>query len=491
MTYYIEIIIDLSLIIFGIISASPSFSVIGCFLLTLSFISKHIANENKKSIDLKEQLQQITPNLSNKISDYFCISIEISQKGDYRPLIQSNDYEKFSKILEKKLKSLMGNTPVIKISSNRFIIIEKFPDSKNQEIPKQTAHQENRTKEISDFISKIITEYNSTNILLTKSTIGTATSGYHYQTKTIEELIELAHFTLVIAKQRNLPYLIADSIIRYNMQDFFEFKQAFESKETLSEFTPYFQPIIDLDLKKVIGCEVFARWHKDSYRVIEASRFKDIAYEMNLMEKIDKTIIKQTFKSVSNLKQQQVIPDYFFIVINVSAMTIISTSLPDILKLAEESNIKPEQIEFDIKDKNLSNNIYKEKLNEFRAAGFRIALDVFDEENFDMHALLLQHFNTIKIDFSLLDEESDSTKNKLHLYDLLVNLTEYLKIKLLAKNIQNKHQLVYAKNLKIQNVQGNYFVQPMSFNKFLIFLQKYQTGLYMPMLSETYSNNIS
>ncbi len=108
-----------------------------------------------------------------------------------------------------------------------------------------------------------------------------------------------------------------------------------------------------------------------------------------------------------------------------------------------------------------------------------------------MKALLLQHYNTIKIDFSLLDKESDSTKNKLHLYDLLVNLTEYLKIKLLAKNIQNKHQLVYAKNLKIQNVQGNYFVQPMNFNKFLIFLQKYQTGLYMPMLSETYNNNLS
>lgn len=491
MTYYIEIILDIFLIIYGIIFSSPSISLLGFCLITLSLISKHNSKGKDLKQNIRKQLKQINPEITNNINDYFCICVEISQKGDYRPLLHSREFEKFSRILEKALNNQMGDTPIMNISTNRFVIIKQFPTSQTTEISEKATYQTWMTNIISNVISKIILNNNSMNIFLSRSIIGTATSGIHYQAKTIEELIELAHYTLVIAKKRNLSYLVADDTIRFNMQDFYEFKKAFECKKTLSEFTPYFQPIIDLNLQKIVGCEVFARWNKDSYRIIEASRFKDIANEMNLMEKIDKDIIKQSFKSIYQLKQEEVISEDFFIVINVSAMTIISTEVSEILNIASKANIPPEQIEFDIKDKHFSNHIYNQKLKEFKNAGFRVALDVFDEKNFDMNAFLLNNYNTIKIDFSDLKEESIETKNKLQFYELLLNFSDNLQIKLLAKNIQNKNQLRYAKNLNIQNVQGNYFVTPMNYKIFLNFLTKYKKGLYMPVISDSYNNQIS
>lgn len=436
------------------------------------------------SKEINKKLSRAPSIFSQEPSNHYCLCIEIAPKGEYRPLLETVEHDKLYMAIENKLTSLLGTKSVSRISQNFFIVLKAFPTIEPMESLEKITHQKWITNMLSHVLQELIDTYDSKNIFLSRVTIGTATSGILYHTETFEELIELAHFTEFTAKEKKLPYLIADEKIKAKKRDIDEFKAALQQKQTLSEFSPFFQPIIDLKKQTIIGCESYARWQKDTYRIIGAAKFKDIAYEMDLLEKIDRVIIDKALSSMSTLKKKNLVPDDFFIVLNISAMTIFSFTVNEFIKLAQKYNINPKYIEFDVKDKHMSNQNLSNKIKEFRDAGIKIALDAFNIEAFDFESFLLGEFDTIKIDFSSIDKKSSAIEKHLEFYSSLSSIAQNLKIKTVAKGIENRYQLSCARQIGVEHAQGHYFLKPLSEDKFSDYLQTYISGLELSVMAE-------
>ncbi len=368
----------------GVTLSSPALFLIGIIILIILFNNHVIMKRSTMSKEIKHTLKRTHSLFPKDPAKQYCLCIEITQKGDYRPLLETVEHDELYMAIERELISLLGDKAVSRIAPNYFIVLKNFPTIELMEPLEKITHQKWMTNTLSHVLQELIYTYDSTNLFLTRVTIGTATSGIHYQTDTFEDLIELAHVTAFTAKERKLPYLIADELIRAKKRDIDEFRAALQKEQVLSEFSPFFQPIIDLKRQAIIGCENFARRQKDTYRIIEAAKFKDIAYEMNLLEKIDRVIIEKTLAAVSRLKTQHLVPDDFFIVLNISSMTIFSFTVIEFLELTEQYHIDPKYIEFDVKDKHLSNHTLTGKIRECQEAGIRIALDAFNTEAFDV-----------------------------------------------------------------------------------------------------------
>jgi EAL domain-containing protein (putative c-di-GMP-specific phosphodiesterase class I) len=419
-----------------------------------------------------------------QVSGMYCLFIEPLPLHYYQQVLDTEVMENFLDAAFRKVCRYFGEKDVRRLSLTQFVILQDFNFDKITDYEYRDRYMEKITNSVSLELSVLIPESERERMKVSPLVIGTAASGYRYQVSSVEELIELAFFTMKIAQSQNRRYLVSDEKIRATKLNNSECKEGFLKKDWIQEFNPFFQPIIDSDSYRIVGFESLARWQLGGMRLLEAKVFKDLAEDMDYMHVIDLAIIEKTFIVAEKLMQGNLVSKNFLVVINISDSSINALSVSHLRSLAQSHGLDPRNIELDIKDSALSDPMLSINIQEFRKQGFRIALDVFDKEAFDLNAMFLNHFDTMKLNYSLYTDtynERGFFGNKI--FTSLVSLSSALSIVPLAKGIESKVQMNAAKAHGVKYLQGNYFSPPVSQYSFAIFAKKYRTGLFLDSYS--------
>ena len=306
--------------------------------------------------------------------------------------------------------------------------------------------------------------------------IGVSAFGMYCEDRNINSLVKLAHFTMLKGKDLNQSLLVTNDEIRLIKQDLDSFNQEIESGFKLDEFSPYFLPIIDTTTLRIIGCESLVRWRKNKYRIIEASKFKDIAIEKNLFQKIDKRVIEKTFSAYKNWLANGLIDKNFTITINLSLQSLLDLDIQEVVGLAHQNNVLIGNVEFDISDEIQLTAETEEAIIKLTKYGFMVSIDAFGQKSFIVQSYSKLPITTLKLDRVNLPP-SKPTDSEYKIYETLVNLTRIMNYKVLTKGIENKFQLNLAKQLNVDYVQGYYFTPPLDESRIEIFLSKYRNGI--------------
>lgn len=507
----------------GFWEASELLSLIGAGFICVSLLGLYTCDDSVNRYKLRKPWSRWHRVRQKHVLDSYCLFIESSTKGLYHDVLDHQALDEMYISAQKELEALFGRKYVWRLSRTQFVVIKKFPEdgaenafallpgSMNEE--ERGIHQQWITESVSRSLSDVIAVYKKETMQMTELTIGTAAAGLRYWPKTMDELIELAHFTQKNAQEQQLPFLVADEQIRSRKLDIEECKAGFLSSNFEREFNPFFQPIIDPQTSRIVGFESLARWQLGGYRLLEANVFKDLAYEMSMMEEIDAIIMKKAFNAARELHKEELIPADFRIVLNVSASTLMQVDADQLVLMAEEHLLKPEYIEFDIRDQALSDPLLREKIQALRSQGFRVALDAFDQQAFDLKAFFYNRFDTLKLDYSHLllsqggtlndaafaasaDAVSDADDNAVgdavgdaeysrRLYDSLITMAKNFSIEILAKGIEHVQHLAEAEQAGADHLQGSYFTPAISLADFHTFIKKYQDGIYVEAYSGT------
>jgi len=306
--------------------------------------------------------------------------------------------------------------------------------------------------------------------------IGVSSFGTYCENKDINSLIKLAHFTMLKSKDIKKDVLVANNELRLIKQDLDSFNLEIEKGFKLDEFSPYFLPIIDTTTLKIIGCESLVRWQKNKYRIIEASKFKDIAIEKNLFEKIDKRVIEKTFIAYKEWMTNGLISKDFIVVINLSFISLLKLKPIELVKLADTYQLVPSNIEFDISEDYEITEKAVNAIKKLKEVGFNVSIDAFGNQNFSIQSISKLPLSTIKLDKVNLPKDRPSDE-EFKIYETLVSLSRILDTKVLSKGVENKHHLKMARELHVDFVQGYYFTPPLDLSKISIFLNKYKDGI--------------
>lgn len=414
------------------------------------------------------------------LDSYFCLFIQSTPKELYHAIMDHRLLDEFYGSMTRELGVFLGRSHVKRLSREQLVIIKEFPSPENLDFKQRQIYQQEMTGRIEGILEDLIASSDAQVGRSIDIAVGCASGGIRYRMERIEDLLELSFHTMNIARKEGKTCLIADEHIRARKYDIDECKAGFTRKGWENEFNPFFQPIIDPTTFRVIGMESMARWQLGGFRVMPAAVFKDLAHETARLGKIDAIIIEKTLSTVRSLYDEDLLPYGFRIVVNVSASSLNAHSAEWLGNLTTGFGLHPEHVEIDIKDSILSDPTVAKAIESLKTHGFRIALDAFDEESFDIKAFFNSCFDIIKLDYFHSGEDGKtSQEQKRKVFDSLAILGENLSMQVLAKNIETREQLECAREHGVDFLQGNYFTPAVPEVEFRNFLFKYREGLFL------------
>ena len=228
------------------------------------------------------------------------IFLEVSNLTTYSQFYDIRVGDHIIKKIYQDLRRHLGRK-VYLYRTDQIVIIREF---ENRAVINHTLRQEEQyrtARKIHEFLTKQSYQVDHNNSEYdVKVTIGSAAVGMQRWELTIDDLVKLAHFSMIKAREKQLDIMVASEEIRIIKKDLDHFNQEIVQGLHLDEFSPYFFPVIEPKTLQITGCEAFVRWEKNKYRVIDASKFKDIALEKNLFTDIDIRVMEKTFEEYQN-----------------------------------------------------------------------------------------------------------------------------------------------------------------------------------------------
>jgi len=227
-----------------------------------------------------------------------------------------------------------------------------------------------------------------------------------------------------------------------------------------NQFEMYYQPVFSLKETKVIGFEALLRWH-DGNGLISPDIFIPIAEECKLINPIGRWVISQACSKIKDWQSK--FDEKLTMSINLSPVQLSDDLLlPHIKKCISTNDIVASTLEFELTETALlDDSIQTEQIiNNISQLGCTIALDDFGTGFSSISHLHNYPIDTVKIDKSLMPENSDELENEKIIHSLVAMLN-YLDLSIVAEGLESKSHLSLCQSLNIQKLQGFFLSKPM------------------------------
>ena len=228
------------------------------------------------------------------------------------------------------------------------------------------------------------------------------------------------------------------------------------------EFTPFFQPKVDMKTGKLVGFEALCRWfHEDHY--IYPDQFIPILDREGLIPKLDLAIFDETCKAIKRWKEMGLTPPR--ISSNFSKKDLFVPKIESkILKVIEENGLSTDDVEIEITES--TKDVEYERLITFvktlKENGLFISIDDFGTGYSSLSLLHNIDADVIKIDKSFTDMITADDKTAI-LVESIITIAQRLKMEIIAEGVETKEQGKKLVELGCNLAQGYYYSKPVDY----------------------------
>ena len=217
------------------------------------------------------------------------------------------------------------------------------------------------------------------------------------------------------------------------------------------ELRLYYQPIIDLETRKIIGAEALLRWHSDE-EIVMPTTFIDVLEHSSIIVSVGEWIIEQ---ACLDLKEFHTHHPNFVTSINISTRQILDSSFLDYLQsVTEKSSISPHNLKLEITERIMMEAVLAiEKLKQCRELGFPISIDDFGIGFASLQYLSQMPITDIKIDRNFVKKVTLDIKIQA-IVKILISLARSLNIDIVSEGIENQNELTWLKDEGVRYGQG-------------------------------------
>lgn len=309
-------------------------------------------------------------------------------------------------------------------------------------------------KEFHEFIRKLVTALNDTNIIVNSIEIPlTVAAGIGYYK---ESLLRDTDIALQKAKsdKKHSCVLFDDSIdcveeLEQNLLCINAVKRALSSDQIL----PYFQPIVNLKTGKVEKYEALVRLVHEDGKVWSPFVFLLPSKKARLYHHITKKVIEKSLQQFQNEKIE--------FSINLSVEDILNGDTVHYLNNALEEFDMHDQTVLEITESEGIENFNEVSafIRDMQEKGCKIAIDDFGSGYSNFEYLIRMNVDYIKIDGSII-RNMDTDSNCRIVTETIVEFANRLGIKTIAEFVHSEEILSIAKSLGIDYGQGFYLGEP-------------------------------
>ena len=223
------------------------------------------------------------------------------------------------------------------------------------------------------------------------------------------------------------------------------------------EIVPYFQPIVGIAERRLVGFEVLARWHHDRLGQIPPSRFIALAEDTGQINAISWLVLRQACDIARDW------PEELSISFNLSPKQFRDSELAEtISSVLRRSEFPPERLEIEITESAVIEDLdyARETIDQLRWLGIRISLDDFGTGFSSLATLSGLPFDRLKIDRSFVTQLTRDTQ-KAKIVAGIISLAESLELSVTAEGIETEDTYEMLADLQCELGQGYLFERPL------------------------------
>ncbi len=232
-----------------------------------------------------------------------------------------------------------------------------------------------------------------------------------------------------------------------------ELTEAIEAEQIV----PFFQPIVDIGNRRLVGFEVLARWHHEKLGQIPPTRFIALAEDTGQINAISWLVLRQA------CEQAKVWPAHLSISFNLSPRQFRDSELAEtISSVLRETAFPPERLEIEITETAVIEDLdyARETIERLRWLGIRISLDDFGTGFSSLATLSRLPFDKLKIDRSFVTQVTEDAQ-KAKIVAGIISLAESLELSVTAEGIETEDTYKMLANLNCDLGQGFLFERPL------------------------------
>lgn len=237
-------------------------------------------------------------------------------------------------------------------------------------------------------------------------------------------------------------------------------ESALQAADFQNEFQVYFQPLVALPERKIIGFETLARWTSPELGRIPPDIFIQVAERTGQIQRLT---IQLFTMAVSQIKT---LPDNIKLGFNLSAHNITSPeTVSKLLDIIETNKIDPTRVTFELTETSVigSYEAALSCLQTLRNAGCRLALDDFGTGYSSLSYLHQLPIDCVKVDRSFVANLSDPVASDV--ITSIVSLCQSMRLTCVVEGVEQSNQAKALEDLNCRYVQGYFFSVPLPFSE--------------------------
>ena len=216
---------------------------------------------------------------------------------------------------------------------------------------------------------------------------------------------------------------------------------------------PFYQPVVSLPEKTIVGVEVLARWRHPERGLIGPAEFIPVAEETGMIADLSYNLIRRACLDAKAW------PSHLIMAVNIAPHQFQDAWLAQrILAILTETGFPPQRLEVEITESALIQDLEATRatLLSLRQLGVRIALDDFGTGYSSLYHLRELKFDKLKIDRSYVDAITMSDE-RAKLVDAIIKLGTSLGLTTTAEGIETDASLDWLSDQGCHFGQGYLF----------------------------------
>ena len=278
-----------------------------------------------------------------------------------------------------------------------------------------------------------------------------------------EALIENADMAMYRAKDLGRGrFACYDSGMRQQAQRRAETEMELRRGIRHGELLPFFQPIVRMPERRIVGFEALARWQHPGQGLLPPSEFVAVAEDSGLIVEIDLLILHAASRILADWKRR--FPGLSLrLSVNVSGRTFVDPALTaHVTEALEASGLSADELYLEITETMLVEDIDSttEVVEQLKQLGIQLAIDDFGTGYSSLLYLKRFPIGILKIDRSFIDGLGIDREDEV-IVKAVIGVARALGIALVAEGVETDRQLQMLEDLGCDFVQGYGLGRPM------------------------------
>jgi PAS domain S-box-containing protein len=229
----------------------------------------------------------------------------------------------------------------------------------------------------------------------------------------------------------------------------------------LGEFLVYYQPIVSLRNKQIVGFEALTRWQRPQ-GIVMPGEFIAVANETGVIVSINQQLMLDSFRQLRRWQELFPSDPPLTMSVNISPKQFQQAGLSaQIGQILQQSGVDPNCVNLEITETIAMADAQKSAivLQELKALGVHLEIDDFGTGYSSLSRLQRFPVDTLKIDRAFVSR-MDSDLETHEIVRTIVMLAQNLGLNVVAEGVETEDQVEMLKRVRCKLAQGYLFSKP-------------------------------